>query len=185
VETGFFATGILLYADDPDEGEIPYTYLVLENGPEWIRPASSAVGKLATFDIIVAVGDVDEVYASIDPESIATMAEVEQVVKDHSKDQTAHSDIRNMAEKALKQLSELICFGELPPAVGPSLWFCTDKMWKPSDDDDTPVVTAELGDPEDAANADATCEINGVKYPIANTEVTVEDGQVVATIHGA
>ena len=30
VETGFFATGILLYAEDPDEGEIPYTYLVMD-----------------------------------------------------------------------------------------------------------------------------------------------------------
>ena len=70
VETGFYATGILLYAADPDEGEVPYTYLVLENGPEWIRPASSAVGKLATFDLIAAVGDVDNVTATIDPDSI-------------------------------------------------------------------------------------------------------------------
>ena len=37
----------------------PYTYLVLENEPEWIRPASSIVGKLATIDLIAAVGDVD------------------------------------------------------------------------------------------------------------------------------
>lgn len=59
VETGFYATGLLLYAEDPDEGEVPYTYLVLEGEPEWIRPASSIVGKLAFFDIIAAVGDID------------------------------------------------------------------------------------------------------------------------------
>ena len=47
VEQGFYATGLVLYASDPDEGEIPYTYLVLENEPEWIRPSSSIVGKLA------------------------------------------------------------------------------------------------------------------------------------------
>lgn len=80
VETGFYATGILLYAADPDEGEVPYTYLVLENGPEWIRPASSAVGKLATFDLIAAVGDVDNVTATIDPDSIVTRAVVEQLI---------------------------------------------------------------------------------------------------------
>lgn len=80
VEKGFYATGILLYAADPDEGEVPYTYLVLENGPEWIRPASSAVGKLATFDLIAAVGDVDNVTATIDPDSIVTRAVVEQLI---------------------------------------------------------------------------------------------------------
>lgn len=80
VEQGFYATGILLYADDPDEGEVPYTYLVLENGPEWIRPSSSAVGKLATFDLIAAVGEVDMVTATIDPDSIVTQAVVEQLI---------------------------------------------------------------------------------------------------------
>lgn len=80
VAKGFYATGIVLYAADPDEGEVPYTYLVLENGPEWIRPSSSAVGKLATFDLIAAVGDVDNVTATIDPNSIVTRAVVEQLI---------------------------------------------------------------------------------------------------------
>lgn len=80
VETGFFATGIILYADDPDEGEVPYTYLLLENGPEWIRPASSAVGKLATFDLIAAVGDIDRVTANIDPDAIATYGTVQRLI---------------------------------------------------------------------------------------------------------
>ena len=61
VESGFYLTNIVLFAEDPDDGEVPYTYLCLENEPEWIRPASSVVGKLATFDLIAAVGDVDTV----------------------------------------------------------------------------------------------------------------------------
>lgn len=73
VETGFYATSIVLYAEDPDVGEVPYTYLLLENEPEWIRPASSIVGKLATFDLIAAVGAVDAVTAVIDSESIASL----------------------------------------------------------------------------------------------------------------
>lgn len=80
VEKGFYATGIVLYAEDPDEGEVPYTYLVLENGPEWIRPSSSVVGKLATFDLIAAVGDVDRVTATIDPDSVVTRSVVEQLI---------------------------------------------------------------------------------------------------------
>ena len=69
VESGFYLTNIVLFAEDPDDGEVPYTYLCLENEPEWIRPASSVVGKLATFDLIAAVGDVDTVTAVIDPEN--------------------------------------------------------------------------------------------------------------------
>lgn len=82
VETGFYATNIVLFAEDPDEGEVPYTYLSLENEPEWIRPASSIVGKLATFDLVAAVGEVDAVTAIIDPEAIATVGEVKQMLED-------------------------------------------------------------------------------------------------------
>lgn len=96
VETGFYATGLLLYAEDPDEGEIPYTYLVLENEPEWIRPSSSIVGKLATFDIIAAVGDVDTVTAAIDPEALLTLEAAKKLIAEHSRDPEAHMDIRHM-----------------------------------------------------------------------------------------
>lgn len=64
----------------PDEGEVPYTRF-LENEPEWIRPASSIVGKLATIDLIAAVGDVDTVTAAIDPEAIATVAAVNDLLQ--------------------------------------------------------------------------------------------------------
>lgn len=90
VASGFYATNIVLFAEDPDLGQVPYTYLSLENEPEWIRPASSIVGKLATFDIIAAVGDVDKVTAVIDPESIATAGLVEQAISDHNADENAH-----------------------------------------------------------------------------------------------
>lgn len=90
VETGFYLTNIVLFAEDPDEGEVPFTYLSIENEPEWIRPASSIVGKLATFDLIAAVGDVDAVTAIIDPEAIATVAHVQQMIADHNSDPNAH-----------------------------------------------------------------------------------------------
>lgn len=90
VETGFYLTNIVLFAEDPDEGEVPFTYLSLENEPEWIRPASSIVGKLATFDLIAAVGDVDAVTAVIDPEAIATVSQVQQMIADHNTDPNAH-----------------------------------------------------------------------------------------------
>ena len=80
VAEGFFATGVMLYAEDPDEGEVPYTYLVLENEPERIRPASAAVGKLATFDLIAAVDQIDRVTAAIDPDAFVTEGNVRSLV---------------------------------------------------------------------------------------------------------
>lgn len=93
VENGFYVTGLLLYAEDPDEGEVPFTYLSLEEEPEWIRPASSVVGKLASFDIIAAVGDVDNVTATIDPDALVTLNSVKQLIAEHNMDITAHPDI--------------------------------------------------------------------------------------------
>lgn len=92
VETGFFCTGVLLYAEDPDLGEVPYTYLSLEDGAEWIRPASAVVGKLATFDLIAAVGAVDAVEAVIDPEAIMTVAAAKQLIAEHDADASAHME---------------------------------------------------------------------------------------------
>ena len=93
VETGFYATGLLLYAEDPDEGEVPYTYLVLEGEPEWIRPASSIVGKLAFFDIIAAVGDIDKVSATIDPDALVTHEELELRIQEHNKENHPETEL--------------------------------------------------------------------------------------------
>lgn len=82
VEDGFYVTWLILYAEDPDEGEIPFTALCLENEPEWIRPSSSIVGKLAHFDIIAAVGDVDTVQATIDPNAVLTASAVKRLIAD-------------------------------------------------------------------------------------------------------
>lgn len=101
VETGFFATGILLYAQDPDEGEIPYAYLRMEDGPEWIRPASSLVGKLATFDLIAVVGEVGEVFADIDPDSILTRAAALALLEEHNEDPEAHAALVASLEENL------------------------------------------------------------------------------------
>lgn len=101
VENGFYCTWLILYAEDPDEGEVPFTALCLENEPEWIRPASSIVGKLAHFDIIAAVGDVDNVSATIDPDALVTLESVQQLITEHGRDAETHQDIRQ-AVKALQ-----------------------------------------------------------------------------------
>jgi len=77
-------------------GEVPYTYLLLESGPEWIRPSSASVGKLATFDLIAAVGDVDNVTADIDPESFVTHKMAQKLIEEHDNAPDAHQDIRQI-----------------------------------------------------------------------------------------
>jgi len=81
VKEGFYATWLILYAEDPDEGEVSFTALCLENEPEWIRPASSIVGKLAHFDIIAAVGDVDKVTATIDSDALVSYGELAKIIR--------------------------------------------------------------------------------------------------------
>lgn len=117
VKDGFYLTWLLLYAEDPDEGEIPFTALCLESEPEWIRPSSSIVGKLATFDIIAAVGDVDTVSASIDPEAVATIAEIKRKISEHNADPNAHGD--TITETVNARLEEMAEGGEIvtPEAV--------------------------------------------------------------------
>ena len=70
---GFSCTELGLWAEDPDEGDILYAYLYLQQHPEWIRADADAVNKLATFTIVTIVKNVALVTAVINPEAFATM----------------------------------------------------------------------------------------------------------------
>jgi len=73
---GFFATEVALWAIDPDEGEILYTYLSIAEHPEWIRPWGDSVLKLATFTLITIVSGVPLVSAVIDPRAFVRMIDL-------------------------------------------------------------------------------------------------------------
>lgn len=72
VEVGFLASEGAIWALDPDEGEILYTYIVIANSPEWIRAVSDPVQKFAEFTCINIVGAVKVDITMINPEAIAT-----------------------------------------------------------------------------------------------------------------
>ena len=76
VPEGFNVTELGLWAEDPDEGEILYTYLSLQEHPEWIRPDGDAVNKFATFTIVAIVSGVTLVTATINPDAFATVADL-------------------------------------------------------------------------------------------------------------
>ena len=73
VESGFLASEGAVWARDPDEGEILYTYIVIADSPEWIRAASDPVQKFAEFTCINIVDAVKVDETVINPEAIATM----------------------------------------------------------------------------------------------------------------
>lgn len=107
VTADFSATGVLLYAQDPDLGEVPYTYLVLEAAPEPIKSKTSVVGKIAIFELVAAVGAVDNVTADIDLETLVTAEKVAEMIAAHNASEEAHPDIRQIAQDALDQVEAL------------------------------------------------------------------------------
>lgn len=78
VEVGFLASEGGIWAMDPDEGEILYTYICINSQPEWIRASGDAVQKFAEFTCINIVGAVEVDQTVINPEAIATMEYVKR-----------------------------------------------------------------------------------------------------------
>lgn len=95
VSKDFSVTGVLLFAEDPDLGEVPYTYLVLESAPEPIKSSASTVGKFAIFVLVAAVGAVDNVTADIDLDTLVTADKVAEMIATHNKDAEAHPPIHS------------------------------------------------------------------------------------------
>ncbi len=73
VSQGFLATEAAIWANDPDKGEILYTYIVIASNPEWIRASSDPVQKYAEFTCISIVGAPEVDMTVVNPEAIATL----------------------------------------------------------------------------------------------------------------
>ena len=78
VETGFSVTELGLWATDPDEGEILYTYLSLQEHPEWIRPDGESVNKFAVFTLVIIVAGIQIVSATISQNAFATLEDLQE-----------------------------------------------------------------------------------------------------------
>lgn len=76
LDEGINCTEIVLWAEDPDLGEIAYTYFALAQHPEWIRPETDPVQKLATFTLITIVSQVALVSAEIHPDAFAKASDL-------------------------------------------------------------------------------------------------------------
>lgn len=63
VETAFLAKEVALLASDPDEGDVVYCYVPMQDDPVQMRAAGDVVGKLLTMEISMIVSNVANVTA--------------------------------------------------------------------------------------------------------------------------
>lgn len=80
IKSGFAITEAGVFAEDPDEGEILYTYLNLTGDPQYIYAEGDAISKFAEITLNVLVGTVKNVTAFISPGSLITRQEFDKTV---------------------------------------------------------------------------------------------------------
>lgn len=72
VSVGFYITEVGIFASDPDTGlEVLLAYVPLDP-PQWLRPADSAINNIVSFDVVVAIGQVEQVNITISPSSLVS-----------------------------------------------------------------------------------------------------------------
>jgi hypothetical protein len=80
VQIGFLASEGAIWAADPDEGEILYTYVVIANHPEWIRASNDPVLKYAEFTCISIVDAAPVDVTQVNPEAIVTQRQLQKYI---------------------------------------------------------------------------------------------------------
>lgn len=80
INTPFYAREWGLFANDPDEGEILYMYTTDPN-PDYIPDKNSALVISASYALNIAVLNVDNIIANIDPEGLITAGILEDELK--------------------------------------------------------------------------------------------------------
>lgn len=78
VETGFTMTEIGVFAEDPDLGEILYSYLDMREDPQYIYAEGGDAEKYVEITLEVAIEASTKVTAYINPDSLVTRAEFEE-----------------------------------------------------------------------------------------------------------
>lgn len=120
VEEGFNVKELGLYATDPDEGEILYSYLSLQEHPEWIRPDGDPVNKLASFTLVVVVSSVALVSAVINPDAFAKASDLANyALIGHAHqigDIVGLQDILNTHSAEIDLLNDLVS-GDMPGGI--------------------------------------------------------------------
>ena len=83
LETGYTATQVGFYAQDPDEGEILYFIAQAPSGTGTIIPSETEMpGYSAEWDFYFTYGQADDVSVTVDPSNTVSHAEADQLIED-------------------------------------------------------------------------------------------------------
>lgn len=142
VAVAFIAKEVAILAEDPDEGEIVYCYVPMQEDPVQMRAAGDVVGKLLTLEISLIVSNVANVEATISPESLVRRKELEKyALVTHSH---VIADIQGLQEmltqfqNSIDLLNDLVS-GDMPGGITFALDFAAlsnvtvlDGVWEPA-----------------------------------------------------
>ena len=142
VETAFLAKEVALLASDPDEGDVVYCYVPMQDDPVQMRAAGDVVGKLLTMEISMIVSNVANVTAVISPEGLARRKELEKyALVTHSHviaDIQGLQELLNSYQNSIDLLTDLIS-GDMPGGINFALDFAAlsnvsvaDGVWNKS-----------------------------------------------------
>lgn len=81
VDTGFIVTEAGLFAEDPDKGEILFSYLDLSADPQYIYPENSTISKFFELTMSVIIGRVSSVTTFLSPGSLVTREQLNAELK--------------------------------------------------------------------------------------------------------
>ncbi len=102
IESGFVISEVGVYAEDPDEGEILYSYIDLSDDPQYIYAEGGQAIKFVEITLEVVVGAETKVTAYINPESMITRDELK---KELMKKVDVNGDISEMIVKTLDDIT--------------------------------------------------------------------------------
>ena len=142
VETAFLAKEVALLASDPDEGNVVYCYVPMQDDPVQMRAAGDVVGKLLTMEISMIVSNVANVTAVISPEGLVRRKEQEKyALVTHSHviaDIQGLQELLNGHQNSIDLLTDLIS-GDMPGGINFALDFAAlsnvsvaDGVWNKS-----------------------------------------------------
>ena len=142
VETAFLAKEVALLASDPDEGDVVYCYVPMQDDPVQMRAAGDVVGKLLTMEISMIVSNVANVTAVISPEGLVRRKELEKYAPvTHSHviaDIQGLQELLNSHQNSIDLLTDLIS-GDMPGGINFALDFAAlsnvsvaDGVWNKS-----------------------------------------------------
>ncbi|WP_295163452.1 phage tail-collar fiber domain-containing protein [Selenomonas sp. F0473] len=92
VDNSFLVTELGLYADDPDIGEILYM-VGLDSIPDTIPNKNSSAPVTLTYQMNIVSSNAANITAMIDPAGIVTVKRMEQKIKEHNEDASAHANL--------------------------------------------------------------------------------------------